>query len=287
MAKNSQRHNTMQGMAFERLRLPVLAFGVIAAFAVALSRIKGSWEELSPDPCRRVDCYCEIFHRGLVIQPVNTYSNLGLILVGLLAGLSGDPLEDKGERRNQIPGKIRFMYGMTLLAAGFGSLFYHASLSRVGEWTDLVGIYLYLSFLLLYNLWRTSGARPFWLAIAFLGINLLLGAQMIIARELQQVVIGGLATGTIILEAFILLKKRSRGNLRLANPAYLAAALGCFALGGSLWALGERLLPCIPGKTFPPHAAWHLLAAAGTAFYFLYYRSEWLASQPRISHLSA
>jgi hypothetical protein len=253
---------------------PFIVFGLLAAILFALGRVRGSWSALAPDPCRVQDCFCEPFGNGLALQPANTYSNLGLLLVGLLAAWTG--------ARGQFPAAFAqnanrmisrpacpLIFGATLCAAGVGSLFYHASLSRAGEWTDLVGIYLFLSFLLFYNLSRLVPVRLGVLAGAYIAANLVLGIQMAVAPQLQQVCFGLLAAGAIGIELLVLRRRRPEIDRR-----YLAAALACFAAGAALWALDGTLLPCQPAWPIQWHAIWHLLSAAAGGFLYAYYLSE-------------
>ncbi len=253
---------------------PFILFGLLAAAVVSLSLVPGTWDGLLADPCRRIDCFCEPFQNGLVLQPVNTYSNLVLALVGLMVAWTGGhgwfPAAFSSNPNRMTSGRAcPVIYGATLLAAGLGSLFYHTSLSRAGEWTDLVGIYLFLSFLLFYNLSRLVPASNQILVGAYTVTNLALGVQMIVAPRLQQLCFGGLAAGATLLEALVLRNRKPR-----AGAGYLALALACFLAGAVLWALGGSVLPCLPDSPFPAHAIWHILAAGAGAFLYGYYLSE-------------
>jgi hypothetical protein len=167
------------------------------------------------------------------------------------------------------------VFGATLIAAGLGSLFYHASLSRAGEWTDLVGIYLFLSFLVYYNLSRLVPVRPAVLAGAYAATNLVLGLQMAIAPQLQQLCFGLLAAGAMLIEFQVLRKDQLLQERRpRIERGYLAAALACFAAGAALWSMDGTLLHCRPDHPVQWHALWHLLAAGAGAFLYIYYLSE-------------
>ncbi len=253
---------------------PLLVFSLVVAGMAGLSLARGDWDSLKPDACRLKDCFCEPFQKSLVLQPVNTYSNLGLVLAGLVLAWTGaqakfpSPFVQHANRmstRRLCP----TLYGMTLAAAGLGSSFYHASLSRAGEWTDLVGIYLFLGFLLFYNLSRLARLSHGVLAGFYSVTMLVLGMQMIVAPELQHIVFGWLAAEALGLELLVHITRRPKFQSR-----YLAAALGCFAAGGALWALNGRLLPCDPRLPIPWHAVWHLLAAAAGVYLYAYYLSE-------------
>ena len=238
-------------------------FSLALAAAAGLWALPDRWAGWARDGCETANCYCEPLSGRLVAQPLAAYSNLGFILAGLLMlAAPRDP-----ESRTLIRSRPEYaaMFAATALGTGLGSFFYHASLTRLGEWFDLVGLYLFTSFLLVYGLARLT-RRPApgrWVAV-YAGINLAGGLQMAWAREWQQVVFALLAAGALAAEAGVLIQARPR-----IEPRYLAAALACFAGGAALW-----VTPCSAGLPFPPHAGWHLLAAATQLWLFAYYRSE-------------
>ena len=43
-----------------------------------------SWQDWEPNRCQPDHCFCEALRDGPVMQPSNTYSNLGFVLVGLI-----------------------------------------------------------------------------------------------------------------------------------------------------------------------------------------------------------
>jgi hypothetical protein len=259
-----------------RLRLPFTIFGLIAIATIALNWLPNIWNDWQPDYCRAVNCYCEPFREGFVLQTTAAYSNLGFALVGLLilshsherSGGSSDGFS----RPNPIRAHSAYpaSFGLTALLIGAGSFFYHASLTRAGEWFDLMGMYLFTSLLMLYNLARLRPLTSATFAAIYLGLNTLFGIQMILARELQQIVFGLLVGGALGLEAVIQWSRRPAIRHR-----YFVAALGCFAVGAVIWLLDSRgALPCWPESLFQWHALWHLLTAASAGLLYLYYRSE-------------
>jgi hypothetical protein len=230
---------------------PLTIFGVMAAASLMLMWLPSPWGEWLQDGCEVANCYCERVRDSFVLQIISTYSNLAFVLVGLLILFAPPPVTSYAN-----------VYGSAAIAIGFGSFFYHASLTRVGEWFDLVGVYALSALLLLYNLARLHSLSGRAFSVAFLALVALSGVQMIAARELQQLVFGGLIAGALLLEAAIWTRGRPRARVR-----YLAAGMGCFAVGAALW-----FVPC--GLPIPAHAVWHTLAACAAGLMFVYYRSE-------------
>ncbi len=234
---------------------PVLIFAAIILATLALTALPSPWGGWARDGCETFNCYCEPYNAGFIAQYISTYSNLAFVLAGLLVLF--------------VPPATRYarVYGGAAIAIGFGSFFYHASLTRVGEWFDLVGVYALSSLLLLYNLARLRPISSRAFALAFLGIVAAGGVQMIAARDWQQLVFGGLIAGALVLEAANWTRGRPKAQAR-----FLAAGMGCFAVGAALW-----FVPCLPGLPLPAHALWHSLAATASGLMFAYYRSEEIA----------
>lgn len=257
----------------------VLGLAVLAV----LSGLPAPWAGWARDGCERADCYCEPVTDGFVAQPLAAYSNLGFMAVGLWiltaprrrstcpperSEWGAEPLANREPAAGNL---LRAhpvyagLFAVTALGTGLGSFFYHASLTRLGEWFDLVGLYLFTSGVLVYALARlTRRAAPGRWAAVYAGVNVLGAAQMLWARDWQQIVFGALAAGALAAEALVLIWRRPRIQKR-----YLAAALLSLAAGAALW-----VTPCAAQLPFPPHAGWHVLAAAAQAGLFAYYRSE-------------
>src|SRR6266481_825369 len=101
-----------------------------------------------PATCRPDHCFCEAIHNGAVAQPANSWSNLGFVVVGLL-------IAHARMRDDASPiAPYRRIYGYALVLIGLGSAFYHASLTFVGQLMDVSGMYILITFALLYSLKR-------------------------------------------------------------------------------------------------------------------------------------
>jgi predicted membrane channel-forming protein YqfA (hemolysin III family) len=249
------------------LRVSLALFALVTLAALGLNALPVSdqlWAAWQPDGCRAMNCYCEPFRASLILQPLGAYSNLGFVFVGAL--ILGAAHRTQDGRRAHFSA-----YGVSAIAIGAGSFFYHASLTRVGEWFDLVGLYALTGLLVLFNLARLRPLSGAAFALALLAITTLGGVQMIVARELQQVVFVILAAGALILETRVQIVKRPRAQKR-----YLYTALACFGAGAFVWILDGSALPCWPDAPLTWHAVWHLLAAASVGLIYLYYRSEML-----------
>lgn len=235
-------------------------FAVLTGVGLGLAALPSPWESWPRDGCERVNCYCETLRDSFVVQSVSTQSNLAFVLVGLLIVFAPP-------RATARPA-YQTVFGLAVMAVGFGSWLYHASLTRVGEWFDLVGVYLLLSLILVVNAHRLRPLRPATLAALYVVINVIGGVQMIVAGALQQVVFVTLLGGALLLEIAVWLRRRPQMQF-----GWLAAALTTFALAAITW-LADARLPCDPASLFQWHGLWHALTATAAGFVFLYFRSE-------------
>jgi dihydroceramidase len=256
-------------------RFALATFGVAAIAAVAFAYLPFNWQGLERTACWPDACFCEAGRQGPVAQPSNTYSNLAFVIVGLLI-LATDTLRPartgaRGSPTNLLASHRAYAltYGTAVAAIGLGSFFFHASLTLVGRWFDLMGMYLQAGFMVLYGLARLRRIPGPVFALAYGALNAALGWALVSAPQFRREIFGGLILLTIAVEIIVLLRRRPRVRL-----AYFAAALVSFALAYLIWNLDNSGLWCNPGSWMQGHALWHILSAAAAGLIFLYYRSE-------------
>lgn len=234
-----------------------LVTGLTLAAWLAL-RLAGSgpeiWTTWQPDGCLFVNCYCEPVHASLVRQTIATESNLGFLAVGLAVAAGLFRVHDRR----------RWIAAAMVVATAVGSTFYHASLTRVGDWADLMGTFGLVILFGSLSAWRRWPAQRMIIAAAAAVALAIGGVQMVLAPALQQVVLGVLVLLAIALE-----------SLAPAVPTqrpWLWAGLACFLIGGGVW-IGSSagLLPCWPNAPMTWHGVWHLLAAGGAGLLCRYH----------------
>jgi len=262
-------------MSFWRnFRYPILETLAILVIFLAISQINFSWSAWESEICRLRNCYCEPFQDGgLFLQPLTALSNLGYILAGLFILQSSNQQtvpSDVIQNSSQFKPVFQRVFGAAVLLAGLFSTFSHASLTRIGEWFDLMGVYGALGFTVWYALIRLMSASLKMFAWGYLLTLAILGFLMATNPHLQQVWIGILLVISTICElTFRSLKRPFMDN------RYLIGALVCFISGGVIWMGFGRAPDCPPGVSFPWHVLWHLLSAAALGLLFPYYLSEY------------
>lgn len=249
----------------------MVLFAMVALVSLALNVVDYSWAGWLPASCLPNDCFCEAQRDGFVRQPVNTYSNLAFGLVGLLmlAGARNDWIA--GARRNLMSSHRAYpiVFGLAAIVIGGGSFFYHASLTFIGQWVDVMGMYLFVGFAVVYSFARLRPIRPFFFVVGYLAMNAMLGYLLVVNPAIRRQVFAAMVWAALALEILVWLVESPKIEKR-----WLAASVASLAFGYAIWILDERGIACAPTSWLQGHAVWHLLTALAAWLLFVYYRSE-------------
>jgi hypothetical protein len=216
-----------------------------------------------PATCRPDHCFCEAIRSGMVAQPANTWSSLGFVLVGLL--IAHARIRDDG---NPIA-PYRRVYGYALVLIGLGSAFYHASLTFVGQLMDVSGMYILITFALLYSLNRICQTSRASFILTYAGTNILLFLLQTILPGVRRYVFAALVIGVLAMEIY-----RRRKALISIEGKWLLRAAGVMAIALAFWVFDITRTLCAPYSVVQGHAIWHLLGAIASFCLYRYYRSE-------------
>lgn len=223
--------------------------------------------------------FCERFRDGVVQQPSNSFSNVGFILAGLWVGwramldrraqiASGRPAPNRMRASNLAP----TLYASIGVLLGPGSMAMHASSTYWGGRLDVMSMFVWASFAIVYGWARlrdaTAGAfLGAYLALAIFLCGLVVGVP---AMDIN-IVFGVLVVGFGVIE-FVIHRERRDAD---ADVRWLVAAGGLFLLAFAIWIPSRTGGPlCDPDSLVQGHAAWHLLDAAAVACIFQFYRTE-------------
>ena len=219
-------------------------------------------------------CFCERVHAGVIRQPINTWSNLAFISVGVMVlavavrGFTSAPLAKRVNlmRANWV---YPVIYGAVTVLIGLGSLLYHSSLAFVWQTVDVTSIYLLSSFMLLYNLSRMRRMRGGVFVGSYLLANIVMGYAAIRWPVTRRYIVVLLILAVLVCEIIICKKRRPRTDMRFFRVA-------CMSLGlaGVSWVLDITRVFCSPDSLVQAHALWHVFMAMTIGFVYFYYRSE-------------
>ena len=194
---------------------------------------------MSPATCLPDACFCEAVRTGFIAQPANTWSSLAFVFVGAWI-LARSPMK---------------RYGAATIAIGLGSAFYHASLTFVGQVADIFGMYLLVTFMLVFRAGR-------WFGPLYIALNLALLAAQVAFPQSRRYLFAAVIAAVLIVET------RARVNER----KWLYWALAAMSGGFVLWILDITKRWCDPRSLLQGHALWHVLGAVAAWCLFRYYR---------------
>ena len=234
-----------------------------------LSLLDVDWSTWRPATCMPVDCFCEAVGEGFVRQPANAWSNLAFVLAGLFI-VRGPTQPQLGARvLLRDDGGVRMLYGMTCVAIGVGSWLYHASLSFVGQWLDVLAMYLLPSCLALVNLVRVGRISRRTLVPLWLTLNAVLGGLLYLSPLWRR------ETFVALVLAFIASEVWSRRRLQAAmERRFLVTAVAAIVLAITIWILDLEHILCWPDSLIQGHSAWHVLCSLAAWWIYRYYASE-------------
>jgi hypothetical protein len=95
------------------------------------------------------------------------------------------------------------LLALTLLVVGFGSAFFHATLSFNGQFVDVLGMYFIATFVLLSGIARFRNLTGRLLGAAFILSNTVLAAILFWAPLYRRVIFGVVIAAAIVVEVWI------------------------------------------------------------------------------------
>jgi hypothetical protein len=244
--------------------------GFIALAALTLWVLGGVpaavWDGLMPASCLPDGCFCEAIRAEQSIrQPANTLSSLLFALVGLPVLMLGR----RAPRSHPFGAYHRAMFGLSALVIGVGSAFYHASMTFVGQFFDIFGMYLLAALMLVYAVQRLVGWRVWTAAAAYCGFNAALTVLQVGVPETRRFAFGLVLVGALLLEAVVWRRVRPPRDYR-----WFWGGLALFAAAYAVWILDNSGVWCTPTSWLQGHAVWHGLGALATAALWRWYVSE-------------
>lgn len=219
-------------------------------------------------------CFCEAIRTSIPHQPANTLSSLAFVVVAVM--ISVQVSRDRSSVPTAFHSRMStqpiypLVYALAVAITGLGSAWFHATLSFAGQFADVMGMYLIVTFILLYGLGRRKTMHLGVVALGYIMVNAALAIVLYWIPGMRRYVFGLLIAVVLGLERVA----HVRGKNAPANNAYLIRAMAIFAFGFVIWILDITRALCSPESWVQGHAVWHFLGATASWQLYKYYRSS-------------
>jgi hypothetical protein len=218
------------------------------------------WSELSALAPPNVK-WCEEQICGWIVEPANTWSNLGYILIGLVL------IVRAWKPRN----RMMFTFGWAELIVGVFSFTYHMSYTFALQVLDFAAMYVFMGLLVALNLQRLGvfgrRGRGLFYGALLAGMTALTILLYFVGFPIQALVLV-LVLVTLATEAMIRLRRLERPEYR-----WFWTALGLITVAMTFSALDHERIFCDPkDHLIQGHAIWHMLGAVSLYASYLFYR---------------
>ena len=280
-----KRHFYLENHSRKAFSHPVLISAIVAVAlwatyeAFKYADIWSSWLGAGGNSAH----FCE-YNRWnmLIIQPSNTWSNFGFLIVGLILisiGIKDHYYRNREEINNLIAKHPAFtiLIGLGLIHLFVGSFFYHASMTLAFQKMDITGIYAIFIAVFTYNAFK---AFPFVrigsrihsthkvLIAAGIALNILFFVE--IWKWNINIVFPVMIVGLAALNIVNMRRKSIRKNYK----QYIVSSGITMLAAATIWILDRSDVICMPTSIFQGHALWHMLCALAILLLYFYYRSE-------------
>ncbi len=221
----------------------------------------------------------------IVVQPANTWSNLGFLIVGLFIFITGinDFRIKKTKGRNSIHNLLAqypvfsFLIGLSCIYLFWGSFIYHASVRYFPQKMDITSMYFLTVSLLAFSFFRSrfldkdnkrNNILPWVVALVII-------ANAIIFAFIMEINVNLLFPFFIIavfIANLIYTTKNNKAKSIARTTLYLS--FGVMVVSFIMWILDKEDIMCNSGSFFQGHAIWHLLNAFSILLIYVHYRSD-------------
>lgn len=220
--------------------------------------------------------YCEFNHvHRFFHQPINTYSNLAYFFFGvLLLQIAWDDHTQQGKpglnRLENFP-MLSALLGGCFVYLGFGSAFFHASLTYLGQRVDMNATYsimLTLVGMALYHLGHRLRWTPAQKTIWVLALLILIGAFFPIALLVPSSrMVPALILGLNVLMLINYIQFRKERSFWL-----ILLSFGLIVLAIKIRTLDVQKVGCDPHSFLQGHALWHVLTGLSSFCSYAFFR---------------
>jgi Ceramidase len=257
------------------IRSLAYTFAMFLVYFFANSLLNGSfWEGMIISKSAQTAEYCEFNNtRAFFHQSMNTYSNLVYFFFGLIiCQLAMEDFKSKiHQNRLQAFPELSFLMGFCFIYLSFGSAFFHASLTWVGQRVDMNGTYS-ISILLIiiaiyhvfYKISLSNRAKKGLVIIVLLFILSFYKLALLVSSSVLLPIFILLIWFLTAINYFQFRKERS------VILAILSIILIVFAL--KIRELDVQKINCNPLSLYQGHSLWHFMAGLSSFCSYAFFR---------------
>ena len=247
---------------------------VTAVVSLALTVAAARYGWLGPDVGRGRG-FCEADSGGWVVQPVNTWSNLGFVVAGLVIAAHAADRARLGLTMGAHPG-LAVTFAVVVVLLGPGSMAMHATQTRLGGHLDLLSMFLVSGFALAYAVMRLVRRGPELFAVLFpvlvvIGMVVLLtGGRVPFVRHSGNAAFAVMILLAVAVEVVLWLRRDPR-----QDAAFGVASVATLLVAYTVWQFGRRGHAwCEPESLLQWHGVWHVLCAVAAYLMFRHDTAE-------------
>ena len=251
------------GYLFPILIASLISLGTILAITLQPIQV---WDGWKPATCLKTGCFCEAPHgQSPIRQPANTISSFGFVFGGMI--ILFQLRQNHPARR--LSGGYPAVMGCASVIIGIGSAFYHASLTFIGQFFDVFGMFLLAAFMLVYAIERIWNLRFATTLSLYLALNLFLSWLQIAIPDTRRYVFAIVLVVALLFESYLRWKVKPQIEIR-----WLRLGIRLLSVAYFIWILDNTRIVCFEHSPIQGHAVWHILGAMSVLFLHRYYASE-------------
>jgi hypothetical protein len=235
------------------------------------------WDKMTISKSALTVEYCEFNNvEKLFHQSMNTYSNLAYFFFGVLllqiAKNDFNKKEKNAQNRLEKFPLLSALMGCCFIYLSFGSAFFHASLTYLGQRVDMNGTYS-ISITLLgigfYHVFHkidfSEKVKKVWIACLILSIFAFVKISLLISSGKLLPAMIALQTGLVVFVFFQKGKEKKQLMFAILSLVLMIIAV-------KIRTLDVQKIDCDPYSWYQGHAVWHLLTAMSSFCSYAFFR---------------
>lgn len=209
--------------------------------------------------CLPDNCFCEKIYYNRIAQPINSFTNIFYLYVGIGILFSLQKWE-----------LFSILYSYIVLFLGFSSFFYHSTMTFFGQWLDVFFMYVYVLFLIAYIFYKNKIFDKNIIILIYFILIFFSGIFLYYFPLLRRILFGVYVILTLF--AFGIVIKKNK----IQHKKYFFKALFYFFVAYSIWILDYYKIICNPYSWVQGHGIWHLMNSFVILYLYLFFKKNFI-----------